>query len=695
MVTRNASRRQGDDPAASVTPRLLKVAAGTVNQTVCDFEGNSQRIREVIIAARRKRVGLLVLPEYALSGYSLEDRVHWHTVTERCWEELERLVPQSKGITVVVGLPVRIDGMVFNAAACLHDGCLLGITLKEKLPEYDVYYERRHTSHAFPGMRVELPGGVPAGDLLFALPYGKITAVICEDVWSPRGPASRRAFAGAEIVCHLNASNFTVGKPHRRRRMIAQRSADDLSVMVASNLSGLDAGRLLFDGHCLVSVCGEVVAEGDSFPEEDVYLVAGVVDLEDVARRRREHSTWRLDCQEARESGETDLVCVVESEVDVTRPAQDEVPVPTSGSYFLVDVKSSSESRTPVGRPEQLVQLDRALVRTAADYIRKLRFPGAMLALSGGRDSSLTAIVMARAGELLSRLDYGPLRLDAYYLRGPFSSELTESAARQLIGDLAERYGDVPFVFHLCDLRPSMEARRQEVLDALGVPDDLDEQHLANALQNVQARARTEILDIANASRSLVFTTSNMSETFTGYTTTGGDNQGGYNLLVNMPKTVIEAMLEWYLAGDLAGSDGLKRVLAQPASAELAADQADERDLCPYPVLDFILYEACELKRSWRRIALDVATAFGPELAIDVRQATAWTAKIGRLFLNNQWKREQCPVGVKLFELDLDPKTGFRFPIICYDDELKEMEVELTAKKTSKDDRRASERVGE
>jgi NAD+ synthase (glutamine-hydrolysing) len=281
---------------------------------------------------------------------------------------------------------------------------------------------------------------------------------------------------------------------------------------------------------------------------------------------------------------------------------------------------------------------------------------------------------------LLSRLGYGTLRLDAYYLRGPFSSEQTETAARVLIDELAARYASVPFRYHLCDLRGSMDQRQREVTAALAEAEAYDPKDLATAMQNVQARARTVILDIANATRSLVFTTSNMSETFTGYTTTGGDNQGGYNLLVNMPKTVIQALLEWYLAGELAGSRGLELVLAQPASAELAPEQADEQDLCPYVVLDFILYEACELKRSWRRIALDVATAFGTSLQIDLAQATAWTAKIGRLFLGNQWKREQCPVGVKLFELDLDPKTGFRFPIICYDDELKQLEEEVVAK---------------
>lgn len=690
MVTRRPNKNLAQSEQTRSTPfRLLKVAAAALNQTVGDFQGNAGRVRAAIDEARRRRVGLLVLPEYAISGYSLEDRVHWQEVTDRSWRELERLAPATAAMTVVVGLPVRVDGMVFNAAAVLHDGRVLGATLKEKLPEYDVYFERRHTSDAYPGMRRDLPGGAPAGDLVFQLPYGKVTAVVCEDLWSPHGPASRRAFAGAEIVCHVNASNFAVGKPAHRLRMIAQRSADDLSVLVASNLSGLDSGRLLFDGQCVITCMGDVAAVQAVFPEADVALVSHVVDLEDVARQRRENTTWRSDCGEAHESGKAASVDVIRADGEVLRPELDEVPLPSGGSYFLPqdspEPAGAAESQEPreslvlrvgalASRSSAFEQLDAALVRTAADYIRKLRFPVAMLAISGGRDSSLTAVVMARAGELLHRLGYNDLRLDAYYLKGPFSSQETESAARTLVEELARRYAAVPLHFHVRDLRGSMEARRTEVLEALGEPERYDPANLGTALQNVQARARTVILDIANASRSLVFTTSNMSETFTGYTTTGGDNQGGYNLLVNMPKTVIQALLEWYLEGELAGSRGLEAVLAQPASAELAADQEDERDLCPYVVLDFILYEACELKRPWRRIAVDVAKAFEASLEIELRQAVAWTVRIGRLFLANQWKREQCPVGVKLFELDLDPKTGFRFPIICYDDELTELD---------------------
>ncbi|HOJ69685.1 MAG TPA: nitrilase-related carbon-nitrogen hydrolase, partial [Candidatus Hydrogenedentes bacterium] len=187
--------------------RLVKIAVASVSVKVGDYRGNSETLRQVINQAREQGAHLLVTPELAISGYSLEDRVFWPHVCRYSWEALESLAEATRDIAVFVGLPVRIDDRIYNAAALLFDGSIRGLILKRNLPTYSIFYEGRHWSSWEEG--VTRCHGVPAGNLVFELPFGRVSAEICEDLFAAESPARDRVRAGAEIICNLSASPFT------------------------------------------------------------------------------------------------------------------------------------------------------------------------------------------------------------------------------------------------------------------------------------------------------------------------------------------------------------------------------------------------------------------------------------------------------------------------------------------------------
>ena len=198
--------------------RLVHIGVAAISVKVGDFVGNVSRLRAVIAAARERGVHLLVTPELGISGYSLEDRIYWADIAEESWRQLELLAPESTGIAVMVGLPVRIAAMNYNACAMLHEGRIRGLVLKRHLPTYSIFYEGRNWE-AWPG-GVKRVAGVPMGDLVFKLPFGKVSAEICEDLWSVTSPAQAKVLAGAEIICNPSASPFIPLKNEERKRLV-------------------------------------------------------------------------------------------------------------------------------------------------------------------------------------------------------------------------------------------------------------------------------------------------------------------------------------------------------------------------------------------------------------------------------------------------------------------------------------------
>jgi len=624
--------------------RLVRIGVGSVSVKVGDFVENGRRLAAVVGEARQRGVHLLVLPELAISGYSLGDRIWWPDVARRSWDALEALAKECSGIDVFVGLPVRKDAMVYNAMALIHGGQVRGMILKKFLPTYSIFYEGRNWAPWVGGV-TEI-NGVPAGDLVFRLPYGMASGEICEDLWSANSPAQARAMAGAEIICNSSASPFTPGKNEQRRRLVRNAAENLACVYAYANLLGCDSSRLVFDGGGFVASPDRLVVEGPALSKATWTLADGIVDLDAVDRARAENSTWRQAVVFGQGTNGTVIVDTSQGSFDPAPLADYVAGMPRS--FF------DAEPQTTGASPEQyLDELFDALVLGLRDYFEKVgAFQRFLVALSGGRDSALCLLMAVHAAKALKEGREVHLYADrvrtVYLPNKAFSSSATEHAARSL----AEELG-VPF--QVVSIEDEVEVALKKAAELAGGVDKIT----PLARQNLQARVRGNMmLNWANSVGGLLLVTSNLSEAAVGYTTTGGDNQGGYSPIANVPKTVISRLLEYLVRRD--GIQSLKHVLDIPPSAELAPDQRDEDDLMPYVVLDDLMYLFAKRRMSlvdcWR-VLCHRYSDHEPE------QLRAWTMDFGKRFVYNQWKRDQHPVTMKVMELDLDPKTGFRFPV--------------------------------
>jgi NAD+ synthase (glutamine-hydrolysing) len=640
--------------------RLVKLGVGSVSVKVGDFTGNRQRIEMVIQEARDERVHLLTLPELAVSGYSLEDRVFWPDIAEHSWESLQNIARVCKGISVFVGLPIRIESMMYNASAFIHDGEVRGLILKKFLPTYSIFYEGRNWTPWLSGSTEH--HGVPTGDLVFRLPYGVVSAEICEDMWSANSPARPRVLAGAEIICNGSASPFTPRKNEHRKRLVLGAASGLACVYAYANLLGCDNSRLVFDGGGIIATPDDIVADGALLSKENHTLTTAVVDLDDISRMRSENTTWR---QSATQKDQNNGIRIVDVPGKYQPAPAKEFAATLPKSFFF-----PAEHTTVANESKAYFdELFDALVLGLRDYFEKVgAFKRYLVALSGGRDSALCLLLAVHAAKALNGgkdKDKFAERVSCVYLPNKaYSSSGTENAARTLAQELGVPYKVV-----------SIAEESQIALDKAGEMMGGADKITPLAKQNLQARVRGNMmLNWANSAEGLLLVTSNLSEAAVGYTTTGGDNQGGYSPIANVPKTLVTRLLEHVAKRDNIKS--LQGVLDIPPSAELAPDQQDEKDLMPYIVLDDLLYmygrRRMSLADCWR-----VLVHRHPEH--DAEQLRAWTQRFGKLFSYNQWKREQLPVTMKVLDLDLDPKTGFRFPVTQSIDH----ELEALAKATT------------
>ncbi|MCF6286239.1 MAG: NAD(+) synthase, partial [Candidatus Hydrogenedentes bacterium] len=554
--------------------RLVRIGTAAVSVKIGDFAWNSGRLRAAIEAAREQGIHLLVTPELGISGYSLEDRVSWTDITRHSWATLVELAEHCTDIAVVIGLPVRVGPLIYNAAALVAGGRVQGLVLKRHLPMYSIFYEGRNYTPWTGGTTII--NGVPAGDLVFDLPFGMVSAEICEDLWSSASPARERVRAGAEIICNPSASPFLPGKNEERKSLVCQSAANLKAVYAYANLLGCDNSRLVFDGGGLVADPEGLVAEGRILSRHSWSLSSGIVDLDNLARIRSENTTWREGNTQVADGNDVKIVPV--TGVSYAPASISDYAAQLPESFYVPSLQKRKADCNPY-----LDELFDALVLGLRDYFEKVGvFERFIIALSGGRDSALCLLMAVEAAKALKEgtdaKNFAKRVSTVYLPNSKYSTSGTENAAH----DLAKELG-VPFKVVSIDEESRIALKKQEEL--LGSKSAIH----PLAKQNLQARVRgTMILNWANSAGGLVLVTSNLSEAGIGYTTTGGDNQGGYSPIANVPKTLVSELLDYLSKRDDIKS--LQDVLAIPPSAELAPDQLDETDLMPYPVLDDLLY---------------------------------------------------------------------------------------------------------
>lgn len=643
--------------------RLVKIAVASVNSTVGAVRSNVDRAIAMAREMAADDVTLAVFPEQVVGGYATEDLVQWRGFVASQRQELERFAAETAGLATVfaLGLTVGHGGDLYNAGALVHRGKLLLFTAKEKLPTYNIFYEARTFSAGVPHLSLDADG-VPLADAVVAFDFGTVALEVCEDIWSPDGPMRRRCYSGAEIVLNLSASPFRAGVVSTRREMIATRAADNQCTVVYANLVGGNDG-LVFDGGGFVNQNGRPVLEARRFHEG---WEAAVVDLDRTQRCRREASTWRTDAERFRASERT----VPTLAVDGTTADRSRLryPLPLgystpkgaggpvdSGDYpsFFLPVRGEV---TLAPRDALLDDFFEALALGVADYFRKTgAFDKLGIALSGGRDSCLSVLVAYRAIERLHPdLTGDALRakvremLHTFYMPSRYSSDGTRLASERMAEDVGATFAIVP-------IDEAFESERDVTRTMLG-----REPLTPVTEQNIQARLRgARMWNWANTSRALFLQTGNMSEKSVGYTTVGGDLEGCFSVIANLPKTVVVAMLE--RLHRRYGFEGIAAVLATMAGPELASAQSGEAELMPFSVLDACLYLYAGEKLSEDEVA-EALPALFPELP--AAQLAAWTKKFATLFTRSIFKWVQAPLAIHVGSLDLDRERALQLPVV-------------------------------
>lgn len=673
--------------------KLIKVAVACVNQTPFAWDDNHAHLVEAIERARAAGVTVLCLPELAITGYACEDAFFMDGLQDHAFAQLEALAPLTRGMVVAVGLPLYHEKALYNAAALIADGTIVGFTAKQFLAGDGIHYEPRWFK-AWPAgdadvlERTRADGSIaryPIGDLVFDVGDVRLGFEICEDAWVANRPGVDLALRGVDIICNPSASHFAFGKFAVRQRFVIEGSRAFGVAYLYANLLGNEAGRVVYDGGGLIASNAELVARGRRLTFAEVELVTAVIDV-DANRReqaRRGSHTPRHDAE----------ALVIEHPFvwPARRPERRE------------PVEPSWEDGTSL-REEELA---RAVALGLWDYLRKSRAQGYVLSLSGGADSSACAVLVALAVQL-AFAELGPGGVRQRLAAVPRVRDAIEAGggARAVIGALlACAYQPT------ANSGPVTRTAAEEVARALGaelVVIDVDplfrgyvaavEQALGRALtwehddltlQNLQARARApSIWALANVRGAVLLTTSNRSEIAVGYATMDGDTAGGLAPLAGIDKPYLRAWLRWLERAAPAGLEpiaALRYVNAQQPTAELrppaaggGVGQTDEADLMPYDFLESIEDAMIRDKHTPLEALTELMPAYAQYTPVEL---ATWIERFFRLWCRNQWKRERYAPGFHLDDRNLDPRSWCRFPILSggFERELAEMRAYVAA----------------
>lgn len=663
--------------------KLIKVAVACVNQTPFAWETNFAHLRQAIEHARAEGATLLCLPELAITGYGCEDAFFMDGLQDTAWTQLDALAPLTKGMVVTVGLPVYHEKALYNAAALLADGKIVGFVAKQFLAGDGIHYEPRWFK-AWPAGEVDVlertdtDGSIrryPFGDILFDIGDVRVGFEICEDAWVANRPGTDLALRGADIICNPSASHFAFGKFAVRQRFVVEGSRAYAVAYLYANLLGNEAGRVVYDGGGLIASGGELVARGRRFSFHDVELATAVIDIDGNRREsnRRGSHRPRHDAEEQ----------VVEFPF-VWPPRKPETP-PT--------VEHTWEDRGSL-REEEFA---RAVALGLWDYLRKSRSQGYVVSLSGGADSAACAVLVSLAVQLaFKELGAGGVRQHLPWCRrlmealdkggGPQQAtgallscayqptENSGAVTRRAAETVAKALGSEFFVFDISAQHKEYIATLEK---ALGRTLSWEKDDIT--LQNIQARVRApSIWMLANLRGAVLLTTSNRSEAAVGYATMDGDTAGGLAPLGGIDKTYLRSWLRWMEQKSPYGLEAIPAlgvINSQQPTAELrppSQSQTDEADLMPYDFLESVEDSAIRDKHTPIEVLEELLPRYPQH---PPQQLATWIERFFRLWCQNQWKRERMAPAFHLDDRNVDPRSWCRFPILSggFERELAEM----------------------
>ncbi len=616
---------------------FVKVAAATPDLKVADIRYNTDKIKAVISDADKADVQLLVFPELGICGYTCGDLFGQQLLLDGCFAALKEIADftREKKMLVFVGVPVRLGGVLYNCAAALNDGAVLGFVPKTHLPNYAEFYEKRNFQpYAGENTQIDFFGAsVPFGTkLIFSEKSEKdftVAAEICEDLWVPAPPSAAHAHAGANIIVNLSASDETAGKAEYRRLLVRSQSAKTVSGYVYADAgSGESSTDMVFSGHDLIAENGEILKESVLFENG---MIVSEIDVEKLSYERRRMNTY-YDGRDL--NGYQTVPFCAESDADTLTRVVARLPFVPSGGAL--------DERAELILSIQTAGLVKRLSHTEAG--------SAVIGISGGLDSALALLVTVRAFKKLGKpTDH----VVAVTMPCFGTTDRTYHNSLRLMQSLGVSCRSV-------NIADSVRAHFKDI--------GHDEQVRNAAYENAQARMRTLVLmDIANDEAGIVIGTGDLSELALGWATYNGDHMSMYGVNASVPKTLVKYLIA-YEAKRLGGD--VEKILTDILNTEISPEllppengkiaQKTEELVGPYELHDFYLYYSVRWGFGPKKTLFLAKTAFGNKYNAAVLKK--WLVNFYRRFFSQQFKRSCLPDGPKVGSVSLSPRGDWRMP---------------------------------
>ncbi|MGN1047529.1 MAG: NAD(+) synthase [Eubacteriales bacterium] len=623
---------------------FVKVAAASPAINVADPASNADKIIKTAVRAARDGVKIIVFPELSVTAYTCSDLFLMHTLLCGALDALRRIMKETAELDMLlcVGLPLMRTDKLYNCAAFIKGGRLLGIVPKVNIPNYAEFYEARHFVPApEENTTIDIFGEtVPFGSKLIftcdTLPELRVAAEICEDLWVAVPPSCGLCEAGATVVLNLSASNEVIGKDDYRRLLVCGQSARLICAYLYSDAGeGESTTDVVFSGHCMIAENGSLLSERKPFEVSEAGYTATEIDVFRLVHERQRMTTWKTSPERGYHT----------------------IPFSLELSDTVLSRKTDPHPFVPGENSERAKRCEMIISTQANGLKRRIEAAHAkkcVVAVSGGLDSCLALLVTARAMDLLGRphSDIITVTMPCFG-----TTSRTKSNAEVLCTELETDFRSV-------DIAEAVNLHFRDI--------GHDPTRLDVVYENVQARERTQIImDIANASSGIVIGTGDLSELALGWATYNGDHMSMYGVNASIPKTLIRHIVSYFAdtfekqgEGRLASS--LRDILDTPVSPELlpAKDgeisQRTEDLVGPYELHDFFLYNMLRFGFSPRKLYRLSESAFGD--VYDAKTRLKWLEIFIRRFFAQQFKRSCLPDGPKVGSVAVSPRGDLRMP---------------------------------
>jgi len=627
---------------------FVRCGAAVPEIKVADCVYNTEKILALIKKADENKTAVIVFPELAITSYTCGDLFMQETVTSESEKSLKTIADATKGsnMLVFVGLPVIAAGKLYNCAAVLHNGAVLGLIPKTYIPNYGEFYEKRwfSSSSMLSVKTVNICGGeVPIGtDLLFKAenqPQVVVGCEICEDLWSPVPPSSYAALAGATVIVNLSASNELAAKNEYRKSLVSHQSAAGICAYVYCSAGiGESTQDLVFSGHAVIAENGSIFKENERFSSGG-QLIFSDIDVSQLSNDRKKNTTF-MSCGSFDEKTSYRTIaftavefCEKKAERPIVRmpfvPKQDEKLNERCFDIFSIQVAGLAK-------------------RTLHINAKTL-----VIGISGGLDSTLALLAAVKVCDKT-----GKDRKDVIGITMPGfgTTDRTYNNAVNLMKTLGITIKEIPI-------------KKAALLHFEDIGHDASVHDVT--YENTQARERTQILmDIANKSGGIVVGTGDLSELALGWATYNGDHMSMYGVNSGVPKTLVRVLVKWAADNEGFGCDSrelLYDILNTPVSPELLPPEKDgtikqkTEDLVgPYELHDFFLYYVVRFGFSPAKIMYIAENAFEGSYCRD--ELKKWLKNFYVRFFSQQFKRSCVPDGPKVGTINLSPRGDWRMP---------------------------------